>query len=207
MIHNGLKKITAVLFLICGTWAFAKDALQPYNNGDYKEAIRICEEEIKADPNNMNAYCVLCWSLIENRQFAEAEKRATEALKSENFDYRISQVLGEAKYNLGKYQEALKYFQRYIVKAPDSHGRIGRTYYYMGRIYINLAKFHHADIALSTAVRKDPLKDLWWQHLGYSREQVGDWSNALAAYEQALLLNPSQSNAKDGKARCLKHLR
>lgn len=204
-----IKKTALVLFFLAAAnaWSQKVDALDLYREGKNKEAIAVCEGELEKNPNNMESYCVLCWALIENRQYGEAERRATEASRKENADYRITQVLGEAKYNLGKYKEALSLFQRYIVRAPESHGRIGRTYYYMGEIYIRLAQYQHADIALSTAVRKDSLKDFWWQRLGYCREQTGDWKNAIAAYDQALKLNPSQTDAKTGRERCLSHIR
>ena len=206
---NYSKKIFLFVLAFFTVSAFAqkRDALELYRTGNLREAIRVCEDELVANPNNMNSYCVLCWSLIENRQYAEAEKRASEARKKETADYRITQVLGEAKYNLNKYDEALSLFQRYISKAPDSHDRVGRTYFYMGEIYIKQAKFQHADIALSTAVKKDGQKDLWWQQLGYCREQLGDWKNALLAYDQSLALNSSQRDSRAGRDRCLKHVK
>ena len=76
----------------------------------------------------------------------------------------------------------------------------------MGEIYIRLGKFNHADIAFTTAVKTEPLKDYWWTRLGYSREMAANYSIALDAYEQALTLNPYQNDAKAGKERVSKYL-
>ena len=198
---------TAALFLLAAgstMWAQSPkpDALKAYNADNYARAIEICEAELLEDNTNMNSYTVMCWALIANRQYAEAEQKATQAHKINAFDVRIIEVLGEAKYFLDKNMEALNLFQRYIAKTNEHADRLGRVYYYMGEIYIKQAKYEHADIALSTAVRNQPKRDYWWTRLGYAREMVGDFSNALKAYDMALSLNPSQYDAKGGKERC-----
>ena len=202
--------ILVFLTLLC-TSAFAqkaKDALLLYYNKNYKEAISVCEDEIKADPNRIDSYVVLCWSLIGNREYARAEQRAYDGLKLRRYDIRLIEVLGEAKYYLGKNEEALKQFQEYISIAPDRTGsRVGLAYYFMGEIYIRQTKFQHADIALSAAIRKDPLSDAWWTRLGYAREMAGNYAESLAAYEEALKLNPSKTDASRGKERVAEYIR
>ena len=202
--------ILVFLTLLC-TSAFAqkaKDALLLYYNKNYKEAISVCEDEIKADPNRIDSYVVLCWSLIGNREYARAEQRAYDGLKLSRYDIRLIEVLGEAKYYLGKNEEALKQFQEYISIAPDRTGsRVGLAYYFMGEIYIRQTKFQHADIALSAAIRKNPLSDAWWTRLGYAREMAGNYAESLAAYEEALKLNPSKTDASRGKERVAEYIR
>ena len=202
--------ILVFLTLLC-TSAFAqkaKDALLLYYNKNYKEAISVCEDEIKADPNRIDSYVVLCWSLIGNREYARAEQRAYDGLKLSRYDIRLIEVLGEAKYYLGKNEEALKQFQEYISIAPDRTGsRVGLAYYFMGEIYIRQTKFQHADIALSAAIRKDPLSDAWWTRLGYAREMAGNYAESLAAYEEALKLNPSKTDASRGTERVAEYIR
>ena len=185
-----------------------KDALVLYQNKNYKEAIAVCEDEIKSDPNRVDSFVVLCWSLIGNREYARAEQRAYDGLKLSRYDIRLIEVLGEAKYYLGKNNEALKQFQEYISIAPDRTGsRVGLAYYFMGEIYIRQTKFQHADIAFTAAVRKDPLNDAWWTRLGYAREMAGHYAERLTAYEEALKLNPSKTDATRGKERVQEHIR
>lgn len=204
--------LTFIALLVFSTFsAFAqnkKDALILYYNKNYKEAISVCEGEIKQDPNRVDSYVVLCWSLIGNREYARAEQRAYDGLKLSRYDIRLIEVLGEAKFYLGKNEEALKQFQEYISIAPDRTGsRVGLAYYFMGEIYIRLTKFQHADIALSAAVRKDPLSDAWWTRLGYAREMAGNYAESLIAYEEALKLNPQKTDAIRGKERVAEHIR
>ena len=183
-----------------------RDALVLYQNGDYAAAIQICETEIARNPSRIESYVVLCWSLVRNRQYAEAEQRATDGLKVSPYDLRLIEILGEAKYYLGKNNGALEQFQRYVANAPESGSRVGAAYYFMGEIYIRQARYQHADISLSAAVKKEPLLDRWWTRLGYAREMAGNYYEAAEAYDEALLLNAASSDAQSGKARVASRL-
>ena len=77
----------------------------------------------------------------------------------------------------------------------------------MGEIYIRQTKFQQADISLSAAVRKNPLSDSWWTRLGYAREMAGNYYESMAAYEEALKLDPLKTDAINGKDRVAAHLR
>ena len=67
-----LRKIVAIVFIsFCSlTAVFAQaekpDALKLYNQGNYRDAIAVCETELASNPNNLDSYSVLCWALIAN---------------------------------------------------------------------------------------------------------------------------------------------
>lgn len=204
------KSLAAILFfcLISAVFAQSKpDALILYRSGKYAEAIKICEQEITSNPKNIDSYCVLCWSLVRNRQYAEAEVRSNEARKLAPSDVRIMEVLAESKYYQGKNNEALEMFRTYIANAPSNAARIGNAYYYMGEIYIRQGKYQHADISMTTAVYTEPLVDLWWTRCGYAREMAGSYASALEAYSKAVELNAAQADAARGKERVTARLR
>lgn len=178
-----------------------QDALVLYQNGDYKAAIAVCETEIKKNPDRADSYVVLCWSLVKNKQYAEAEERAAEGLKTNPYDLRLIEIFGEAKYYLGKNNGALEQFQKYAASATEGSARFGSAFYFMGEIYIRQARYQHADIAFSAAVKKEPLIAFWWTRLGYAREMAGNYYEALSAYDEALLLDATSIGAKNGKSR------
>lgn len=178
-----------------------KDALVLYNNGNYREAVKVCEEELKQNPNRIESYVVMCWALVKNKQYAEAEVRATQGLEISPYDLRLIEILGEAKYFLGKNQGAMEQFEKYVARASESGSRVGQAYYYMGEIFIRQARYQHADIALSAAVKKEPLLDAWWVRLGYAREMAGNYRLAVEAYDEALRLNSSSVLALRGRER------
>jgi tetratricopeptide (TPR) repeat protein len=204
------KTAFSALMILCIQLSFAQtkpDALKLYREGNYKESIAVCEEEITSNPSNLDSHVVLCWALVANRQYKEAEQRATEARKLNSYDIRLIEVLGEAKYYLGKNNEALSMFQRYVANSSETAARLGTVYYYMGEIYIRQAKYEHADIAFTAAVRFEPTYSAnWWTRLGYAREMTNDWKNALTAYDKALSLSPAHYDASRGKTRCQSHI-
>lgn len=183
-----------------------QDALKLYNDGNYEQAIHVCKEEIATDNKNIDSYVVLSWSLVKNAQYREAEYWATEGHKRIQYDHRIIEVLAEAKFYLGNNAASLALFQEYISLVYNNGSRIADAYYFMGEIYIREARFNHADIALTTAIRFDPLNDIWWARLGYAREMAKNYLEAAAAYDQALKINTSQTDALRGKERINRYL-
>lgn len=201
-----MKKVLLALCVFASVSAvFAQnviqDALVLYNNGRYAESVAVCEQELLSNPNRIESYVVMCWSLVRNKQYAEAEQRALQGLKISQYDLRLTEVLGEARYFLGKNNGAMEQFQKYVASAPESGSRVGTAYYYMGEIYIRQARYQHADIALSAAVRKEPLIENWWIRLGYAREMAQNYREAANAYDEALRLNSSSIEAERGRNR------
>lgn len=200
-----IKFLSVLFFLFCSSYTFSQgskqDALVLYQNGRYAEAIQICEQELQENPNRIESYVVMCWSLVRNRQYSEAEQRANEGLKLSPYDLRLIEILGEARYYLGKNNGAMEQFQKYVSSAPESGSRVGTAYYYMGEIYIRQARYQHADIALTVAVKKEPLLERWWLRLGYAREMAQNYYQAAEAYDEALRLNSSSVEAERGRER------
>ena len=202
---NKIAIIIALLIisvpLFARSTASKQDALVLYHNGKYREAVQVCEDELRENPNRVESYVVMCWALVKNKQYAEAEERASEGLVVSPYDLRLIEVLGEAKYYLGKNSGAMEQFRKYVASAPESGSRVGIAYYFMGEIFIRQARYQHADIALSSAVKKEPLLDTWWVRLGYAREMAGNYYEAVAAYDEALRLNSSSVDASRGRER------
>lgn len=205
----GKKVIAVCLVLMLCSLAMAqkKDALEMYRNGKYEEAASVCQQEIKEKPDNVDSYVVLCWALVANRQYSEASYWSAKGREVVKYDPRLVEVQAESEYYLGKNDESLAHFQEYISLVGSSGSRVGDAYQFMGEIYIREEKYNHADISFSQAVRTDPLRDAWWSRLGYAREMAGEYVSAVNAYEQALVLNPSQEAAKAGKLRVAQLMR
>ncbi|MBQ9239236.1 MAG: tetratricopeptide repeat protein [Treponema sp.] len=178
-----------------------RDALVLYNNGQYAEAIAVCEEELHTDPTRVDAYVVMCWALIGNRQYVEAEQRAQDGLQVHPYDLRLVESLAEAYYYLGRNTAAMEQFERYVSNVPENNGRVSTAYYFMSELYIRQGRYQHADISLSMAVRKRPTADTWWVRLGYVRERAGNYTEALEAYDEAVRLNPLLNDAIVGQRR------
>lgn len=194
-----------LFFLILFSQAYAQkpDALVLFKLGKYKDAIAVCEQELKASPRNIESYVVLSWALIADKQYEKAYETAKSGRDIMQYDPRLTESQAEACFFLGRNTEALNLFQSYISYAPSGI-RMAEVYYFMGEIYLRMAKFCHADIAFTTAVQSNSLDGMWWARLGYAREQAKDYIHALRAYDKALELNKNHVDAQKGKERVLK---
>jgi len=175
----------------------ASEALAEYRAGNYERTIQICRDDISENPNSMESHVIICWALMRQSRYEEALRFARAGRAINRFDVRILQIMGEIHYFQGLNNEALQYFQEYVSITPEGQ-RVETIYYYMGEIFIRQGKFRHADIALSTAVHWVPGNAAWWVRLAYARENTGDLSSALEAYEKALSLNAQLSDAQRG---------
>jgi len=192
--------VFTLVFILAAAFAYsqtAPDALIEFRQGNFERAVQICRNEIAVNPNNMDSYVVICWSLISLGRYEEALRYARTARSISRFDPRVIQILGEIYYFQGNNREALQFFQEYVNLAPNGQ-RIELVYYFMGEIYIRMGRFRHADIALSKAVHWVPGNASWWARLAFARENAGDLMQAVTAYERALTLNPQHTDARRG---------
>lgn len=191
----------SLLWIVVGVLPLAAqtrpDALELYRQGRYPQAVEITLGEIEENPANLDAYTVLGWSLLALDRNEEALEYGMRGLGVSRFDHRIVNIVGEAHFRLGNDVEALQYMQNYAALAPTG-SLIDEVYFVMGEIHIRLEEFHHADIALTTAVFLNANRAQWWARLGYAREMAGSPALAADAYRQALERNPSLIEAQRG---------
>jgi tetratricopeptide (TPR) repeat protein len=204
--RRGLAALGSALLLAASVYAQDRpDALRLYVDGKYDGARLACLAEIATTPSNVEAYVVLSWSLVALERYADAENYALKGYAVRR-DPRLTEVLGETAYFLGRNDASLRHFQNYVAALPEG-ARVGTAYYYMGEIYLRLGRFGHADIALSTALQFAPGSAKWWSRLGYARERNGDDDHALEAYKKALAIDPRLQDASEGAVRVTAQLR
>ncbi len=180
----------------------SQDALELYRQGKYTESISVCLQEIEQNPNNIESHVVLCWALVRAARYEEADRWAEAGRQLSRYDPRLIEIQGESRYFRGLNEDALRLFQEYISYAPNG-SRIAEVYFYMGEIYLRLARYRHADIALTTALQMESLNAPWWVRLGYAREMAKELRPALDAYNRALKLNPNLPDALRGRDRVI----
>lgn len=192
-----------ILALLLPCFAFSQtkpDALKSYREGRYSEAVDICLAEIAGDAANIESHVVLSWALVEAKRYEEASNWATKGRELSKYDPRLTEILAEAHFYLGNNQRSLRLFQEYISYAPNG-SRIALVYYYMGEIYLRLAKYRHADMAFSASLQLEKMNARWWNRLGYAREMAKEYRHSLEAYRTAVTLDPSLQDAVRGRER------
>lgn len=173
------------------------DALELYRQDRFQEAVEVTREELAENPANLDAYTVLGWSLLALDRHQDALEAGLQGLQVSRFDHRLLNIVGESHFRLQNYPEALQYLQNYAAVAPTG-SLIDEVYYVMGEVHLRLEEYHHADIALTTAVFLESGRPQWWARLGYAREMAGSLEYAAEAYQEALDRNPNLIEAQRG---------
>ena len=179
-----------------------EDALALYREGHYKEAASVCLNEIERMPRNIDSYVVLTWALLADERYQEAADWTVKGRAVSQYDPRLIESHAQALYHLGRNEESLHLFEDYIAYAPNGT-KLSGVYYHIGELYLRMAKYCHADIAFSAAIRLEPLNSVWWTRLAYAREQAKEYRTALDAYSSALQLNKNSTDAQKGYERVL----
>jgi tetratricopeptide (TPR) repeat protein len=199
---TALLLLSLLLFSLSAVTGFAQetekpDALQLYYDGEYRRAVEVTKQELEEMPRNMDSYAVLCWSLLRLGRYEEALQYAEQGMEVSRYDPRMVEVVGEVHYYQGRNLKALDWLEEYTVLSPTG-SRIDTVYYLMGEIFIRLGEFHHADIAITTAVHHTSQVAKWWARLGYAREMAEEYQYAIEAYNEALRLKPNYTDAEQG---------
>ena len=193
--------VLAVLLSCAGAYGqTVPDSQAALRAGDLEGAVRMGLREIAADERAMDSYVALCSALLALGRYEEAMRHAGIARGINRNDPRIIELLARAYFHVGNNLEALRHFQQYINASSESGSR-QFAYYYIGEIFIRMGRFRHADIALTTALYMLPGEPLWWTRLAFAREGSGDLLQAAAAYEKALELDPTLTDARRGLQR------
>ena len=169
-------------------------------NAHYNEAVRICMEEVSRNAATRTTYTVITWTMQRQRRYADVITWGERGLRIYPDEYRIVEIMGEAYFYLGNYERSLIFMQRYTNALPEGE-RAPTAFFFIGEIYRLTQRYHHADIAYTTALRMEPNIALWWYRLASVREQINDRTPAIEAYQQALRYNPNYREARDGLAR------
>ena len=209
--------VLCLFLLLPGFTAFAqnsRDAVWNYHTGRdlesrnrineaeyyYNEAVRIATNEISRNAATRDTYTALTWTLQRQRKYQDVITWGERGLRLYADEYRIVETMGEAYFYLNDLDESLRFMQRYANYVPQGE-RTPVAYFFIGEIFRYKMQYRHADIAYTTAVRLEPNVALWWYRLGTVREAMGDFSQAVSAYETAIKLNPDYQQAEDGLAR------
>jgi tetratricopeptide (TPR) repeat protein len=190
------------------------DALASYNTGRdleargrtdeaetyYREAVRICNDEISSGIANADTYTVLTWTLQRQRKYNEVISTGERALRQGN-DLRVIETMGEAYFYLGNYDASRRQMERYVNALPQG-GRASVAYFFIGEIFRLQGKNLSADIAYTTAIHiEGGTVALWWYRLGEVREASREYQAAIEAYEAALKVTPNYRQASEGLQR------
>lgn len=108
-------------------------------------------------------------------------------------------TLGNIYFQEEKYPEAVRWFQRAIMKFPS----FLRAHKNLGLVHLRQEEFKAARDSLNTAVGLGARDALTLGLVGFACTAEGDHASAETAYRQAILLQPGQAEWKIGLAKSL----
>ena len=90
-----------------------KNGWDYYSEGNYHASIRSLEEERKLFPGRINIYIILGWNYKALKDYPEMERISIEGYNINPIHVNILKNLGEACYFQNKYNDSIKYFEKY----------------------------------------------------------------------------------------------
>ena len=134
---------------------------------------------------NMDLYAEIT-QLRQKNLLNEAEKKIREALKENDSDPQLWNMLGIILADMGRYEEAVEAYQQAITLKPD----FAICYNNLSVSYKRLKKFDSARLALEKALEIDPNLAEALNNLANYYRDIKDLPKAKELYERAYKLRP-----------------
>lgn len=185
---------------------FPKDAMLYYNRADvfymareFEQSIRDFEKAFEyAQDDSMRVSCLINSSgtRFDIRDFQGGYEDLEKAYSIDSMNLGVLNNLGLVSDELGKTDEAIKYFTMAAKVAPESV----LVYANLGFLYQNMGKYEEAMPYFDKAVEIDPELGVPYNNRGYNRLMMGDTKGALKDINQSLKLYPNNSYAYRNRA-------
>ena len=177
-----------------------KDGYILWKERKYEESIIKLKEEIISFPQRIDIYVIMGWDYLALRQYNNALDISKKGLAVSPNDNRLHLNLGESYFNLRQYNSSVYHLQKYLAANPQSYKK-AYIFFLMGLAYYRLKQYNLADISLSTAIYYKPNSARYITQLGLIKEKLNENKKALSFFEKALVLNPGNLDALNGKKR------
>ncbi|MBL7081337.1 MAG: SpoIID/LytB domain-containing protein [Candidatus Omnitrophica bacterium] len=183
-----MRRVCLFLFIsfLTGTaWANAhlEEAAQSYNNGEYEKTIRLYQEILIQEPQNLAAALNLAYLYKDSAEYEEAIR----ILKNLPEDFAVLKLLGELYYLHHQPRKALPYLQEALKKKPSQPELL----IYQGQCLEDLGNFARAEKNYLKAIRVDANNTLALLRLGDLYLRREEFSKAIDVFETLKSLEPS----------------
>jgi predicted O-linked N-acetylglucosamine transferase (SPINDLY family) len=179
-----------------------RDAYLAHQAGNAAEAMRLCQDILRATPQNFAALNLLGYLYSQSRRFAEAERLLGEAVKI-NPSSDVIYNRGCALQNLGRYEEALACFQRAAAANPDFVDALVNC----GYVQLGLRRFQDALASFDKALARKPADAQILNNRGHALLELGREMEALASFDKAIALDPNYVSAWSNRGVALQRLK
>lgn len=159
-------------------------------NSEYKKAVEIFNKVLEVT-NSSEVYSYVAESYLGISENDKAKYYLDLAIEFENNDPYLFELFGKYYKNVGKYKEAIAYFEKSI----DKNGFYLQNYFEIAYCYERLGQ---REIAASYYVQfldYDPFNAVAWYNYGILLNDMKKYEEAIGAYDNALSTNPEFADA------------
>jgi tetratricopeptide (TPR) repeat protein len=171
------------------------------SNG-YEKAVALCNEAIKFDPNEPDAYLLRGNAFNEIKEYGKAVLDFTKVIK-------IVPILPQPYFfrakiyaHSGDHKKAVKDYTVAIILDPKQ----AFIYNNRGLSFRNMKEYEKAISDFTEAINLDPENAIYYDARGYTYFQIKDYSNAISDLTEAIRLEPEKASYFFGRGEAYYHL-
>ena len=169
------------------------EALSLFQIGELNKAKNICEEILKQEANNSQAYNLYAFILYYLEKFDEAVEYWSKAIKINPNYIEAYNGRGNAFIKLKKLDDAIINFNQAIKIKPNyAQAYHGKAYALMESL-----KLDEAIINFNQAIKIKPNYADAYNSMGATLNQLGQWEEAINCYTKTLEINPNHKDAHE----------
>lgn len=168
--------------------------------GEYAGARKYFEAAVRAEPSSASAHANLAADLAELRENALAEGELSKALQLDPADYDVNHNLGQLYLQLGRISEAIPRLEQAQKVRPSSYD----NGYNLALAQLRASHFAKAEAQVRSLMRSADQAELH-NLLAEIYEKQAKFVQAVAEYERAARMEPSEANIFEWGSELLRH--
>ena len=178
------------------------DAVKNFQNGKINEAKEICNEILKSEPDNFNAYYLLGVIAFQTRNYKQSEELISKAIEINSENFEFYNFIGIVLVHLNRFEEAIKNWTKAIEINPNSLD----AYNNRGNALIKLKKNESALKDFDQAIKIKPNFAQAYNNRGVVLKDLNRFDSALDSSNKAIEINPNYADAYNLKGVILREL-
>ncbi|MCI0331339.1 MAG: tetratricopeptide repeat protein [candidate division Zixibacteria bacterium] len=188
-----------VLFMSVFAWAAQPEpaAQAAYEKKDYKTSVQLLEEQLKKNPNDVDAMVLLGSAYRQLGELAKSEELLKKAVGQKGKDPQALLEYGQTLLALKKFKEAEEVFQKGI----STNKRTDEFYNGLGLVQFGQGLGNKAELSFRQAIQKNPNVAAYHKNLGDVNMASQIYTIAANSYKAALKLDSSNVEVRHLLAR------
>ena len=188
-------------------FSWFKKTLTPYKGIENTAVVEASVASMPIPKNTMEILLAEGYAQLDNANWAAAEKCFRQALAIESRHFLAQFNLGYALFELGNFDESIKYISRSIlIRASDNPEKVeslAEAHYFLAQSFLATNQPSEAIKNFESAITLMPNQAIYHSTLGFVYAQQLLLHDAIACYRKAIALEP---NLKDAYSNLLLNL-